>query len=108
MPVIKADMKSIQILLTAGSDAAGELYQGADAYGFLLRLASGLESEIAGETEIFGQIKEAWINGRPLKPAATLTFDAKQGVNTLVVQIDEMNLPESLRVASGDVSFLTN
>ncbi len=37
-----------------------EVYTGAEAYGFLLRLACGLESEIVGETEIFGQIKEAW------------------------------------------------
>ncbi len=35
-------------------------YSGQDAYLFLLRLASGLESEILGETDIFGQIKEAW------------------------------------------------
>jgi glutamyl-tRNA reductase len=41
--------------------AAGyELHAGADAYRFLLQLACGLESEIAGETEILGQIKQAW------------------------------------------------
>jgi hypothetical protein len=37
-----------------------EVRRGAEAYGFLLRLACGLESEIAGETEILGQIKQAW------------------------------------------------
>jgi hypothetical protein len=31
-----------------------------DAYLFLLRVATGLESEIRGETDVFGQIKEAW------------------------------------------------
>jgi hypothetical protein len=41
--------------------AAGyELYTGANAYRFLLQLACGLESEIAGETEILGQVKQAW------------------------------------------------
>jgi len=41
--------------------AAGyESYSGADAYRFLLQLACGLESEIAGETEILGQIKQSW------------------------------------------------
>ena len=34
-------------------------YTGADAYRFLLQLACGLESEIAGETEILGQIKQS-------------------------------------------------
>ena len=37
-----------------------EIYSGADAYAFLLRLASGLESEILGETNILGQMKKAW------------------------------------------------
>jgi len=37
-----------------------ELFNGAEAYRFLLQLSSGLMSEIAGETEIFGQIKQAW------------------------------------------------
>lgn len=41
--------------------AAGyEAYSGAEAYRFLLQLACGLESEIAGETEILGQIKQSW------------------------------------------------
>jgi hypothetical protein len=35
-------------------------YTGAAAYRFLLQLACGLESQIAGETEILGQIKDAW------------------------------------------------
>jgi glutamyl-tRNA reductase len=33
---------------------------GAEAYAFLLRFACGLESRLAGETEVFGQIKESW------------------------------------------------
>jgi Glutamyl-tRNAGlu reductase, N-terminal domain len=33
---------------------------GSEAYHFLLTLSCGLESEIAGETEIFGQIKNSW------------------------------------------------
>jgi glutamyl-tRNA reductase len=37
-----------------------ESYAGAAAYGFLLRMACGLESKLAGETEIFGQVKETW------------------------------------------------
>jgi Glutamyl-tRNAGlu reductase, N-terminal domain len=37
-----------------------ERFRGAEAYRFLLLLACGLESEIAGETEILGQIKDAW------------------------------------------------
>jgi Glutamyl-tRNAGlu reductase, N-terminal domain len=37
-----------------------ERHRGVDAYRFMLRLACGLESEIAGETEILGQIKQAW------------------------------------------------
>jgi glutamyl-tRNA reductase len=49
------------VALAKTEGAAGyEVHSGADAYRFLLQLACGLESEIAGETEIFGQIKQAW------------------------------------------------
>jgi hypothetical protein len=37
-----------------------ETFFGADAYSFLLRVATGLESQVAGETDIFGQIKDSW------------------------------------------------
>ena len=37
-----------------------ELLKGQDAYRFLIRLAAALESEVLGETDIFGQVKEAW------------------------------------------------
>ena len=83
--VVKTCLREVQVTtravfdqgdVPAGSSGAGDLYLGADAYGFLLRLASGLESEIAGETEIFGQIKQCWRdyelaspdNARQLRP----------------------------------------
>lgn len=37
-----------------------QLFEGQDAYHFLLRFLCGLESEIAGETDVFGQFKSAW------------------------------------------------
>jgi hypothetical protein len=37
-----------------------ESFEGAQAYAFLLRFACGLESKLVAETEIFGQIKQAW------------------------------------------------
>jgi hypothetical protein len=37
-----------------------ELLRGTDAYDLLLRIASGLESEVPGESEVFGQFKQGW------------------------------------------------
>jgi hypothetical protein len=37
-----------------------ELFEGIEAYRFLLRVATGLESQILGETDIFGQLKTAF------------------------------------------------
>lgn len=39
---------------------AKRYYEGSDAYDFLLRFACGLESEIKGETDVFGQVKTAF------------------------------------------------
>jgi hypothetical protein len=41
-------------------DGALEHFEGPDSYAFLLRFACGLESKLVAETEIFGQIKQAW------------------------------------------------
>jgi putative heme-binding domain-containing protein len=58
--------------------------------------------------KVEGAVLGAWANGRKLKPGNTLAFDAQAGVNTLVVQLDEAKLPDALRVASNEVSFLAN
>jgi glutamyl-tRNA reductase len=41
-------------------DGVIERFDGVDAFSFLLRFACGLESKLIAETEIFGQIKQAW------------------------------------------------
>ena len=52
------DATDLQNSSTVGSD----VYAGIAAYLFLLRVATGLESQIPGETDVFGQVKEAWKN----------------------------------------------
>jgi glutamyl-tRNA reductase len=63
-------------LMAAAMPGAAQLeaYDGAAAYGFLLRMACGLESKLAGETEIFGQVKETWaaFSGRDVPLAREL------------------------------------
>ncbi len=44
------------LALSAGYD----VFLGKQAYEFLLRVSTGLESEIKGEADIFGQVKQAW------------------------------------------------
>jgi glutamyl-tRNA reductase len=36
------------------------VFSGGEAYRFLLRVSTGLESQVRGETDIFGQLKQAW------------------------------------------------
>ena len=43
---------------------AMDVFRGSQAYHFLLRVASGLESPILGETEVFGQFKN-WLEQSP-------------------------------------------
>jgi hypothetical protein len=56
-PVGEAVARAIS--LCRGSSGA-ELHTGVDAYRFVLRFAAGLESEVKGETDVFGQLKDAW------------------------------------------------
>src|SRR2546430_2266818 len=37
-----------------------DVFVGQEAYRFLLQVTTGLESAIPGETDVFGQFKEAW------------------------------------------------
>jgi glutamyl-tRNA reductase len=58
-------------LLVAG---ALRSFSGADAYDYFLRFASGLESQIKGETDVFGQVKSAFKKFAKEKPDAFATF----------------------------------
>lgn len=49
-----------------------EIHRGEAAYEFLLRVSTGLESELSGETQIFGQIKESWKKYQGSVPASPL------------------------------------
>lgn len=48
--------------LTSKFSLAKRHYFGSEAYDFLLRFSCGLESEIKGETDVFGQVKTAFKN----------------------------------------------
>jgi hypothetical protein len=50
-------------------DGVVERFEGVDAFSFLLRFACGLESKLVAETEIFGQIKQAWREFSDRQPA---------------------------------------
>lgn len=49
------------------------IFEGAAAYQLLLSVACGLESQILGETNIFGQVKEAWDRFSKMNPGSELT-----------------------------------
>ncbi len=69
------------------ADGALESFAGNDAYAFLLRFACGLESKLIAETEIFGQIKQAWREfsergsplARALSPLDAAAVPGRQG-----------------------------
>ena len=49
-------------------------FEGAQAYEYLLRFACGLESQVKGETDIFGQIKQAFKDLSDSNPASAVHF----------------------------------
>jgi hypothetical protein len=71
------------IMLERGTIAQGsppsypegtEAYHGEAAYRFLLEIACGLHSKIQGESEIFGQIKQAWKAYSEAQPLTSQAF----------------------------------
>jgi hypothetical protein len=54
-----------------------------------------------------GEVKGAWLNGRLVSAGREFAVEAKPGLNTLVLQVDDARLPPALRLAGGDVSFRT-
>ncbi len=71
-----------------------EVYSGIGAYGFLIRFASGLESAIQGETDVFGQLKDAWssfekrggVQARELSPWIQRLFEDTKEIRSLYLQ----------------------
>lgn len=56
-----------------------QVFRGWEAYGFLLQVATGLASQIAGETNILGQMKAAWVDRAADLPWVQWLFaDAKE------------------------------
>jgi hypothetical protein len=49
-------------------------FEGAQAYEYLLRFACGLESQVKGETDVFGQIKQAFKDLSDQNPASAVHF----------------------------------
>ncbi len=57
-----------------------EIFSDVVAYSFLLRVATGLESQVVGETDVFGQLKEAW---------RKTSFDLDENVDFYIQKIFE-------------------
>lgn len=53
-----------------------------------------------------GDVKRAWVNGALVKAGAQLTVSAKPGVNTVVLQLNDVR-PDAIQLGSSEVTFLT-
>lgn len=63
---------SIQLSPDEPADQGAEIRSGVDAYRFVLEVTTGLRSAVPGETNVFGQFKEAWERLRPNRQVARL------------------------------------
>lgn len=71
------------LFLTSGHEVgktfftdSNRAFTGTDAYEYLLRFACGLESEIKGETDVFGQVKTAFKNLSSQHPVLSESLNA--------------------------------
>ena len=71
--------------------------------------ATQFESAKGGTAKftLAGKAQRLWVNGALVAPAPEFSVPARPGVNTLVVQLDDVE-PTDMRLGSTDVTFLTN
>jgi putative heme-binding domain-containing protein len=71
--------------------------------------ATQFEAAKAGRVRfgLAGEVKRAWVNGQLVKPGPTFEAEAKPGLNTIVLQLDDETLPD-VKLSSGDVTFALN
>jgi glutamyl-tRNA reductase len=93
------------------ADGVLDRYEGHEAYAFLLRFACGLESKLVAETEVFGQLKQAWREfeerGSPLARALSpliqqLFQDAKSVRSEHLSSLGSASYGSQLRRILGD------
>jgi len=58
--------------------------------------------------KLSGAAKAAWLNGAPIEMSGSLSFSLRPGVNTLVFELEENQLPSELKLTSDDVTFINN
>ena len=69
--------------------------------------ATQFESANGGRANftLSGDVKGIWVNGKVVKPASTFSITPKQGLNTIVLQLEDVN-PTDVMLRSTDVSFV--
>ena len=70
--------------------------------------ATQFESAKGGPVKLAlaGEASRLWVNGVLIPPAAQLTVQAKPGLNTVVLQLNDVQ-PVAIKLSSGDVTFAT-
>jgi hypothetical protein len=51
-----------------------------------------------------GDVKGVWVNGQVVKPSTEFTVETKPGMNTIVLQLEDVT-PGDITLLSGDVAF---
>ena len=55
-----------------------------------------------------GDVKDAWVDGVPVKSGAQFIAEVRAGTNTLVVQLNEAGVAAGIKLSATDVSFNSN
>ena len=71
--------------------------------------ATQFESVAGGPVRftLTGVAQDLWVNGKSVRPGAQFAAEAKKGINTIVLRLDDARVPEAVRLESRDVTFVT-